>query len=134
MPGEPDDHPDDLVTLLNAASAFEARVVEASLQEAGIDATAVTVAPDLDTPLSLSRERPVAPVLVHQADLARARTHLAQIREEAARIDWSEVNGTEAEEPLAEARLGLRLARRGFLLLVLAALVLAICWIVAGLL
>ncbi len=133
MPADLQTNPEELVTLLNAATAFEANVIAAALHDAGIEATALTTEADLETPLSLAREKPVAPVLVRKADLERARTHLEVFQEGAAEIDWSQVADTQEGSVLAEAQGGLRWARRGFLLLVLAALSLAIWWIVAGL-
>ncbi len=133
MPADPQQNPEELVTLLSAATAFEANVIAASLNDAGIEAKALTAEADLDSPLSLARQKPVAPVLVRRRDLERARTHLAETQDGAAAIDWSQADDTPEAEVLAEAREGLGWARRGFLLLVLIALVLAICWIVAGL-
>ncbi|MCI0363749.1 MAG: DUF2007 domain-containing protein [Phycisphaerales bacterium] len=112
------DHPDDLVTLVTRPTEFEANVLVAVLQEAGIKAFAFGA---LATTLHLGSRITPVPVQVRRADLERAKVALAQNVADSVDLDWDEVDLGEREDrlPLVEGRRMPRLARVGYLIAVL---------------
>ncbi len=89
--------PNDLVTLRNAESEFQAGILVAVLQEAGIEAFAfggVTAAMPLG-----QRITPVA-VQVRQVDLERATEALKQNASDSVDLDWDEVDVGERSDRL----------------------------------
>lgn len=120
--------PDDAVVLLTTASSFEASIIAAKLNDAGIEAHALTTLEDIYSPLSLTAAKPGVPVMVRRGDAARAQEHLERIREEATGVDFLE---QEAEQPAKSApaevaQPGWVWAKWGFYALILLALLLAI--------
>ena len=109
-----------LVTVVEAASEFEAQTVIAVLAEAGIEAHVFPLAAiPIPDPL---RARPLGrmPVQVAAGDLERARAALAEARESAAEIDWDEVDvGEPPPEVAAELARPRGPRRRRMLALVL---------------
>jgi hypothetical protein len=91
--------PDDLVTLMTAETQFQAGIIVAVLEEAGVKAFAFGALNAL-YPIS-QRVTPVV-VQVRQADLERAREALKQNVADSVDIDWDEVDVGEPEESVAD--------------------------------
>lgn len=108
-----------LVTVVEAASEFEAQTVVAVLADAGIEAHVFPLA-TIPIPDAL-RARPsgAMPVQVAAADLARARAALAAAREAAASLDWDAVELGDPPPEIA-ASLGRSRGRRRLRALALA--------------
>jgi len=78
---------DDLTTLIEVATTFEAEAIAAALAEEDIDA--LVIAPSaLDVAISAGRRSTAAIVRVRTTDVERARTALNDARQAVDDIDW----------------------------------------------
>ena len=117
----------DPVILLTVPTSFEAEIIKASLDAAGIEAQALTTLYDIDGPMSLASETPGVPVLVPRNQAQTAREHLEKIRNESLDIDWDKIDvgdQEEAENALKKAGYIGRLPAPLFFLLIFSALIL----------
>lgn len=92
--------PADLVELRRCANEFQAGIIHAILEDAGIRSTVGTTEKTLPGVFGLSGFRE-AVVMVRAEDLDRARATLDARREESVDLDWSEINVGEPADPLA---------------------------------
>lgn len=117
----PEGDPDDLVTLTTAEMQFQAGIIVAVLEEAGIKAFAFGALNAL-YPIS-QRVTPVV-VQVRQADLDKAREALKQNVADSVDIDWDSVDVGEPEEAAPAKLRGVMplVPRLGFFAAVLAIL------------
>lgn len=97
---------DPLVTLMEANGEFEARMIVAVLEEAGIEAH-VFVLGNLGLPMPLSPGSRGTPVQVRKSALEAARAALKENRELGASVDWDSVD-VGAEPPFLPRRRSLR--------------------------
>src|SRR5688572_3109245 len=92
---DPNGHPDDLVTLTTTETVFQAGIIVAVLDEAGIQAFSFD---GLSALYPLGQRLTPAVVQVRRADLERARAALNQNVADSVDIDWDEVDVGEPEE------------------------------------
>ncbi len=81
--------PDELATLITTHHGFEAHVIVAVLQEAGIDARAFDA---IQTSLPLGSSFTRVPVQVRRGDLARAKEALQSNISDSIDLDWEQVD------------------------------------------
>ena len=127
---DPSGHPDDLVTLTTVETQFQAGIIVAVLEDAGIKAFSFGALNAL-YPIS-QRITPVI-VQVRQGDLETARAALKQNIADSVDIDWDEVDVGELEDAAASKPRDHRrmpfMSRLGFvaaLLAILAMFILAV--------
>lgn len=89
---------DQLVTIAQLASPFEADALAAALEAQGIEALAVH-ANTIEAGLPLSKNHP-AIVVVHEDDRDRALEALKDIRSASTEIDWDDVDTGERVDDL----------------------------------
>lgn len=128
-PRPADGSPDELVTLLEATTEFEARSLVVVLEDAGIRAVAFG-AGDLPSVPSLTTGRPRGvPVQVARGDFEAARTLVDELPVTAGAIDWDQVD---VGEPVEEMRSRSFLSSPGFIRATIGVLVLGFLLAVAG--
>ena len=89
--------PDELVTLTTRPTEFEANVLVAVLEEAGIEAFAFGA---MRAALPLSERLTSVPVQVRRRDLEQAKAALAQNVADSVDLDWDEVDVGERDDNL----------------------------------
>lgn len=97
---------DPLVTLTEVSGEFEAGMIVAILEDAGIEAH-IFVLGNLGLPMPLSPGARGIPVQVRQSQLEQARAALAESKEIGASVDWESVDVGE-EPPFPPRRRTLR--------------------------
>ncbi len=102
--------PDELATLITTRHGFEAHVIVAVLQEAGIDARAFDA---IQTSLPLGGGFTGVPVQVRRGDLARAKEALKNNLSDSIDLDWEQVDVGERVDRLPlTTRRGMPLAAK----------------------
>lgn len=102
--------PDELATLITTRYGFEAHVIVAVLQEAGIDARAFDA---IQTSLPLGGGFTAVPVQVRRGDLARAKEALKSNLSDSIDLDWEQVDvGERVDHVPLTTRRGMPLAAK----------------------